>query len=346
MWALDLAVVVAADPTEGTHQKFPAIPIALTSDRPGVDPAGAARRVFATIKQRGLPTGTLTGDGLYAHAAHVTFQTPARQTGYDLILPIRSESEGLQETHRSGMLLVDGTYHCPAMPTALQTAVTDYRNGTITLDQFKQLIKERNTYRMRTHQRPDANLQNERLACPASGANPTAVCPFKPASENPRTTSVRNGQRVDERPQIFPTHEPLGVCRSNTVTLRPEDGARFRQAIPFGTDQHHATYTRLRQSQEGLHGFVKDEAYEALGAPTRRRKRGKAAQTLYAAFLFAAAGVRKIRVFLQRAVTLPDGSLGVPRPAVAQNIPLEPPRRVRRLGLVAQPVGVSSFLAA
>lgn len=48
---------------------------------------------------------------------------------------------------------------------------------------------------------------------------------------------------------------------------------------------------------------MKDEAQEALGTPGRRRVRTKVAQQLFAAFLLAAANVRKIRSFLERAET-------------------------------------------
>ncbi len=52
---------------------------------------------------------------------------------------------------------------------------------------------------------------------------------------------------------------------------------------------------RLTRREVGTHGFAKDPAYEALAGPGKRRVRGRAAQSVFAAFLLAAAtSIRKI----------------------------------------------------
>jgi serine/threonine protein kinase HipA of HipAB toxin-antitoxin module len=53
----------------------------------------------------------------------------------------------------------------------------------------------------------------------------------------------------------------------------------------------------LRNTIEGLNGFVKDQAHEALAQPARRRVRGIAAQSLFTALLLIAANIRKIRAW-------------------------------------------------
>ncbi len=68
----------------------------------------------------------------------------------------------------------------------------------------------------------------------------------------------------------------------------------------------------MRNGQEGYHGFAKDTAHEAIGEPGLRRKRGTAAQTLYAAIGLLVANLRKIATFLDHA-TDDDGQLSVPR---------------------------------
>jgi hypothetical protein len=60
----------------------------------------------------------------------------------------------------------------------------------------------------------------------------------------------------------------------------------------------------LRNTIEGLNGFVKDPAHEALAQPARRRIRGIAAQSLFCALLLMAANLRKIRAW--RALTAQD----------------------------------------
>ena len=59
----------------------------------------------------------------------------------------------------------------------------------------------------------------------------------------------------------------------------------------------------MRNTIEGLNGYVKDTAHEALAQPARRRVRGIAAQSIFTALLLTAANIRKIRAW--RALT-PD----------------------------------------
>ena len=60
---------------------MPNIPIAATSDIAAMDPAGAARRLFANMDRRGHLPGTLAGDILYTNQDEAKFQTPAREAG-------------------------------------------------------------------------------------------------------------------------------------------------------------------------------------------------------------------------------------------------------------------------
>jgi serine/threonine protein kinase HipA of HipAB toxin-antitoxin module len=53
----------------------------------------------------------------------------------------------------------------------------------------------------------------------------------------------------------------------------------------------------LRNTIEGLNGYVKDPARQALAQPARRRVRGIAACSLFTALLLMAASIRKIRAW-------------------------------------------------
>jgi hypothetical protein len=71
----------------------------------------------------------------------------------------------------------------------------------------------------------------------------------------------------------------------------------------------------------GMNGFVKDGAHEALDEPERRRIRGVAAQSVFAALLFAAANIRKIQTFLKERAALAEGTLcRLPRRRVTKPI--------------------------
>ena len=57
----------------------------------------------------------------------------------------------------------------------------------------------------------------------------------------------------------------------------------------------------MRNTIEGLNGYAKDTAHQALAQPGRRRVRGIAACSLFTALLLMAANIRKIRAW--RALT-------------------------------------------
>ena len=57
----------------------------------------------------------------------------------------------------------------------------------------------------------------------------------------------------------------------------------------------------MRNTIEGINGYAKDPAHEALAQPARRRVRGIAACTVFTALLLTAANIRKIRAW--RALT-------------------------------------------
>ena len=76
------------------------------------------------------------------------------------------------------------------------------------------------------------------------------------------------------------------------------------------------TYASYRNTIEGLNGYMKDPAHECLQAPGRRRVRGIAAQSVFAALLVTAANFRKISAHRR---SIEDG--------LARNVPERARRR-------------------
>lgn len=318
-WALDVHVLTATDTTPGRLQRFPGLVTSMTVDRAALDPAGNARRLFASEKNRGFTTGYLGGDGLYAKAEESTFQIPAREAGYQLLLPILDADSGVQGAHASGMPLVNGQYACVELPDIIRTLVDDFRSKRIDQKTFAQRVRAAKKFEMVTKQKADERGIGERIGCRASNHSLTVKCAHKPESMKERLTLDRDGNMTDLRPTIVTVEQAAArtgpaptICQKQTVTLKPTDGGKYRQALPIG-DEHTDTYNRLRQSHEGMNGFTKDDAHEALGVPGRRRVRTKVAQQLFAAFAFAAANMRKIRSFLERAEIDSDGNYFVVR---------------------------------
>jgi hypothetical protein len=315
-YGLEVHLVVAGDATLGDRQYMPAVPWAMTVDRPAKDPSGAARRLFGNLVARGCQPNYLAGDGLYTLAEPEKFQIPAREAGFRLVLSYPDGHTGKQDAH-DGMLLVEGRWACGAMPPELVNATEDVRAGLITMDEYHRRISERAAFDMRVQNTADAN-GNLRVACGASGPCAPAKCVIKPESlkKRPINTSA-DGVKFDGRPRIDPPEDmianPPKACRQRTITVHKDKGARYLQDLRYGSPEQTDVYNALRQAQEGFHGFAKDEAEEALGAAGNRRIRGKAAQTMMAAFLIAAAGLRKVDTFMREAQVDEHGDLYVIR---------------------------------
>ncbi len=121
------------------------------------------------------------------------------------------------------------------------------------------------------------------------------MCPLRARSLSPR----------DGRPKVLqPPPEPPRLCRQTAITIAPDIGARYRQDLPYASPAWRARYATLRNTTEGLNGYAKDPAHEALAAPARRRVRGIAAQSIFTALLLMTANIRKIRAW--RALTPRD----------------------------------------
>jgi hypothetical protein len=196
----------------------------------------------------------------------------------------RADQLGIQAS-TGGALLVEGTWYCPALPEPLITATTDLRDHAIDEHAYQAKITARAPYQLKRKDGPDADGY-QRLSCPAAGERPRLICPLRQNSLTPR----------DGRAKIFsPPADPPRVCRQTAITIAPDTGARYRQDLPYGTPAWHTRYATLRNTIEGLNGYAKDPAHEALAQPARRRVRGIAACSLFTALLLMAANIRKIR---------------------------------------------------
>ncbi len=118
------------------------------------------------------------------------------------------------------------------------------------------------------------------------------MCPLREPSLSPR----------DGRPKVLqPPQEPPRLCRQTAITIAPGTGGRYRQDLPYGSPAWHKCYATLRNTIEGLNGYAKDPAHEALAQPARRRVRGITAQSIFTALLLMAANIRKIRAWRAQA---------------------------------------------
>ena len=291
-WAPEATIATMARPP-GAPPAHPDLAIALALARPGQDPGGTGARVLASAAARGHKAGWPGYDRAYTAALPGRFQLPARALGYRPVMDYRTGQLGIQ-ANTGGAILAEGTWYCPALPEPLITATTRLRGHAITRDLYHQQIAARACYQLKRKDGPgDDGYQ--RLSCPAAGTRPRLICPLRQASLSPRNGRAKILQ---------PPAEPPGICTQTAITIAPDTGARYRQDLPYGSPAWHNTYATLRNTIEGLNGYAKDPAHQALAQPARRRVRGIAAQSLFTALLLMAANIRKIRAW--RALTTRD----------------------------------------
>ncbi len=291
-WALEATIAATARPP-GAPPACPDLAIGMALARPGEDPGGTGARVLASVAARGHKPGWLGYDRAYTAAVPGRFQLPARALGYRPVMDYRIDQLGIQ-ANTGGAILAGGTWYCPALPGPLITATTRLRDHAITRDLYDQQITARCPYQLKHKDGPDADGY-QRLSCPAAGTRPGLICPLRQASLTPR----------DGRPKVLqPPPEPPRLCRQTAITIAPDTGARYRQDLPYATPAWHARYATLRNTIEGLNGYAKDPAHQALAQPARRRVRGIAACSVFTALLLMAASIRKIRAW--RALTASD----------------------------------------
>ena len=291
-WGREATLVISGSESAQGDQGFPNLAVGMAVlHPPGHDVGRNGARALASVHDRGRPAHFLAADRAYSSAKEQDFQLPAQALGYQGVYDYKIDQPGVKGSHE-GFLLIEGAFYCPSIPQALIDATLDFRRGRIDEATYCARLEERWKYLARPKAKPDAE-GHVRLVCPAANPWPLVRCEVKPASVRAEN---RGRLRIAVRSDVKANPPPS--CSQQSVTIPPEAGAKYRQALLFGSAEWHRTYATLRNTNEGFNGYVKDPAHEALDDPGRRRLNGIAAQSVLTALLLMAANVRKLRTFL------------------------------------------------
>ncbi len=306
-WGYEATFAVSGAATPDEDGLFPNVIVGMTVlDQPGRSVGRHGAQVLASLAARGYLAGFLAADRAFSSAKAEEFQLPALALGYRPVYDYKIDQLGVQD-EADGFLQIEGDWYCPSIPESLREATRDYRNHVIDEDTYRQRLTERWKYAARPKGKPDAE-GHVRLQCPAAGSWPMARCPLKPVS---MTRDTLGRLHIPVAGDLAAA--PPKSCTQQSVTVPPTAGAKFRQQLVFENPEWKFAYNSLRNTNEGMNGYVKDPAQEALDDPGRRRIHGVAAQSLFVALLVVAANVRKIRSFLAARAVERSGKSRRPR---------------------------------
>ncbi len=291
-WALEATIATMAQiKADGSHSSVsfghPNLVLGFQMSRPGADPGGNGIKVLRSISDRGYRPGYLGADRAYSTAVPENFHLPLKALGYSLVMDYKIDQLGRQ-ANSGGALLVEGNWYCPNIPEPLIDATLEFRMGKIKGDIYEKHIDAREKYLLRRKQGPDQDGY-ERYSCPAIGDYPKVTCPLRPSSTKEGRIKITLTKPDGE---LTPA-----ICNQSSITIAPDVGARHRQDLCFATTEWHKQYATLRNTIEGLNGYVKDPCHEALSQPGRRRVRGIAPQSIFVTMLLIASNVRKIKSY-------------------------------------------------
>jgi len=271
IWGYEACLVVSGSDDPDEPSAMPTLVLGMAPLRkPGTQVGQSAIVALTSIAARGHPAHYLAGDRAYSQSKAEDFQLPARALGYKVVIDYKVDQIGRQGSY-AGMVLVDGTWYSPGMPESLINATLELRKGVIDEATHAARIEERRNYQMRPKGRPDAD---------GHGQAKTRILVT----------------------DVLALNQPK-VCTQQSITLPPNAGAKYVQELPHESPEWHAMYATLRNSNEGMNGFIKDGAREAVDDPERRRIRGVAAQSVLVALQLFAANMRKVDEFLTKKET-------------------------------------------
>lgn len=283
-------VIVNTAPTPGVKPGFPIIVRGLSLSTPGKDVSGETVALLRhLIEDLGHDAGRLTADRGYFAAMDVNdFHRPVQRLGFAPVFDYKRNQLGIQPGGVHGSIFIDGEHYCPGTPQGLIDASKRAEAKEISEGTMRDLVDQRAKWVLKNRSRPDAD-GTVKKRCPAYGPQATVTCPLR--EPHPDLSD-------DPRPRVSRKRLPVGTpdicCKSSVVFKETDKTIKFSQAYRYGSRKWAEIYDYDRNTSEGIHGFMKDAAHEALDAPKRRRAFGLGAQQVLVTMLVVSANMRKI----------------------------------------------------
>ncbi|KQQ92546.1 hypothetical protein ASF62_11870 [Leifsonia sp. Leaf325] len=290
--------------TRDTGEKaLPNIAIGFSLSTPAIDPEIELVRLGQSIIDRGHTPGRMVADrGYFASKSVEKLHIPIRDQGWGVVTDyVRTQLGKHGEVH--GAQQIEGAHYCPAMPASLRDASVDAEAQRIDEETYRNYIKMRVPYEVRPKERPDED-GNQRVMCPAYGANAKVVCPFRMEDEKPEARTARLKRMKTARVDIPVIQEvdlparKYDICKCSSITLKKDDGIKHKQELRYGSELWDETYDIDRSISESYNAYMKDQGRENAENSERRRVRGMAANQFLVTFLVISANMRKIFDFI------------------------------------------------
>jgi hypothetical protein len=268
-----------SDPDE-----YPFIVDAFGHNPPGTAPVPVVVEAARTLFENDAVIGPLRGDNQYWAQQNIDeFHKPLWEMGFEAVTTYRLPDLGLQGEANRGAVRIDGDLYCPSILDApsLISASLDYRNQTITHDELRKRITEREPYLLKDKQRARPG-EKRIMMCPS--VRGSLKCPLWP-------------DRADQQPMALPIYpiESAGDVCTNQYSTSFEEPSKFEQTYRWGTDDWFEAIGQRSQ----VESYNKDLKDTAIASRNGVRVRGYGITAFVTALCIAAVNINRINTFLK-----------------------------------------------
>jgi hypothetical protein len=293
VWGYAMNIAVATEEVPGGPASHPYLALSCRMTKPNsADLPEDTIWMLSSLKDRGYPTGRVTGDLEYfALQMPQRLVIPTRQLGYTPLTGYRPQNLG-RVGEIGGAIQVEGKLLCPQTPDDIVNATKRYNAGEIDKETYQRQIEEiRPMYEVRMKERPDPKTGAFPIMCPALGSA-TVDCTVRKLS---KTASKKIRDEVVGPPE----HLQDKICKQHSVTVQNDAATRYLQEYRYNSEAWTLRHGHDRAQIESYNSIIKDPAKENIENTARRRIRGFTGAYLATVFAMVSGNLRLTRTWYQ-----------------------------------------------